>query len=174
MPFSHHPHCDKYHNHLIWFFERPFCLGCLCAYLGIFLGLCFGFYIEWNTRSEISWALIFLAILLPSFLQPWLQIKIYKVISRTLLGVAVGLSLHGIFKIETEISRILFIIIYLSIAFSLYKLFIFIRNSNLDNPCNDCELGVYPTCDWNLNRLIQTTGNQKLINDIFPSSNNSP
>ena len=132
--------------------------------MGLFVGVLYGFIINWTYLNWIQWGCLFFTLLIPTFAQPWFQIKLYKIISRLFLGIVCGLSIHGLIRIEHPLHQAVFYLLYLMIAYFLYKILMKIRNSKIDNPCTNCDLGLYPTCEWNIDRLIKSTGNSDLIN----------
>lgn len=172
---AHHPHCDRHHNHLIWLFGHPVCLGCTCMYSGTALGLAFSLIIEWSTVSFTLWMLLHFLILMPTFVQPWFQWKPYKIVARLLLGMGISTYLiTGLILITPPFSVWIFRLTLLVVFGLLYYSLRAIRNRYTYNPCDDCPLGVFPTCDWNLPRLLRENPDVELLATINQSIQNTP
>jgi hypothetical protein len=153
---AHHPHCERHAHHLIWVKGHPFCLGCTCMYSGIALGIPVAFAIDWSFFTFVGWVLFHFALLIPTMGQPALQKKPYKIISRLLLGVCVTTYwLSGIFFFSPSLVSVWLFRFLVIVAFVInFQIMFQYRNKFVDNPCKGCPLGEYPTCDWNLPRLL--------------------
>ena len=162
---AHHPHCERYDHHLLWISGHPFCLGCISMTTGIMVGIPFAITLNWSTFSFIGWVVFHLALLIPTALQPAIRRKPYKVISRLILGVCVtSYWLSGIFFfappfVNEWVFRILVVIAFI-IGFQILLRY---RNNLIDDPCKKCPLGEYPTCDWNLPRLLRENEELKAL-----------
>jgi hypothetical protein len=153
---AHHPHCDRYSHHLIWIGRRPICLGCMSAAIGALLGLLAAFSITWANVSVGAWALGHLLALSPTAVQPWVQRKYFKMWSRALLGATVvSYSVTGALLIRVPVNRPLWLLLMALMFWAVYAALCRLRDSQTDDPCEACPLGRYPTCDWNLPRLLQ-------------------
>lgn len=153
---AHHPHCDRHHNHLIWIMGHPLCLGCTCMYSGMVVGLGISLVLPWSSMPFELWLLFHLLLLIPTSLQPWIQKKLYKITSRFLLGICVSsYFLSGLVLISPPYSEWIFRVSVLAFYLIASRFLRFIRNRYTYNPCDDCPLGVFPTCDWNLPRLMR-------------------
>jgi len=152
---AHHPHCRRHHNHLIWFFGHPLCLGCTCMYSGIFTGALLAWNTDWFSISFFSWVGIHLLPIIPTALQPWIQIKPFKIMARSLLGVSVGsYVLSGLFLYRGIFQPWIFRLLVIAAFLICCKALVALRLLRPNNPCTSCPLGVYPTCEWNLPRLL--------------------
>jgi hypothetical protein len=152
---AHHPHCKRHKNHLIWIFGHPLCLGCTCMYSGLFLGSLLALTINWSSFSFFEWVILHLVLLVPTGLQPWVQKKFFKVVARLLLGISLGsYLLSGLFLYRGIFDFCIFKILVLIALFIGYKILISLRRLKPNDPCKSCPLGVYPTCEWNLPRLL--------------------
>lgn len=161
---AHHPHCDRYHNHLLWIAGHPFCLGCVCMYTGIIVGLPLTFMIEWSEVSFVNWILFNCLLLIPTILQTRIQIKSYKIVSRLLLGISISMYfISGLFFIELPIDPLLFRCLIISAFIIVYRLLKKIRSLYSRLPCDDCPLGYFPTCEWNLPRLLAENSNDDVL-----------
>lgn len=153
--FAHHPHCDRHNHHLIWVLGHPLCLGCTCMYLGIVVGIPITFAINWETVSLGGWIFIWLSLLVPTVAQPFIQIKFYKIAARFLLGVTISLYfISGMLLIHSPFSEWLFRPLIIGNFTSIYRILKLVRSRFTKSPCDDCPLGYFPTCEWNLPRLL--------------------
>ncbi len=155
LPFAHHPHCERYNNHLIWFCGNPLCLGCCCLYSGLAAGLLGTLFTHWHCSDIVIWFAAHLPFALPTVLQPWIQHKAFKIVARFLLGIGMSSAIiKGLFFVHPPFSRIY---LYSFLLFSLitgYKVLAYLRQRFTHDPCQDCPLGAYPTCEWNMPRLL--------------------
>lgn len=157
LPFAHHPHCERHGHHLIWILNHPLCLGCVCMYGGIASSLLIQWFLPWMALSYWQWGGVFAVLLAPTALQPWIQRKAFKVVSRFMLGVCIGLFGIGLIRIDYPVPSWAWRLGVAFIAVALWRGLLLLRQSRSNDPCSSCELGVYPTCDWNLPRLLNKT-----------------
>jgi len=171
---AHHPHCDRHYNHLLWFFGHPLCLGCTCMYSGIFFGIPFALLVQWSSITFIHWLFFHLFLLIPTFLQPWIQKKLFKMVARFLLGISISSYLiSGLFLIEPPIFIWIFRVLIVIFFALTHRLLLFVRNRYTYSPCDDCPLGTFPTCDWNLPRLLAENPDIDLFATIKAGLENS-
>jgi len=169
LPFAHHPHCSRHSHHLIWVGGHPLCLGCSSLYSGVPIGIFVSSVTDWSEFGLATWIAIHIAALLPTVVQPFFQEKWFKILSRTLLGVACGsYFFSGMLKVafffdNPWIWRSAVIVAFLS----LYALLSEWRRRNANDPCKMCPLGQFPTCDWNLPRLLAGNNDDLLIASII-------
>lgn len=156
-PFAHHPHCERHGHHLIWIMNRPLCLGCVCMYGGIALSPLIQWFLPWMALSYWQWGIVFAGLLAPTAAQPWMQRKAFKVVSRSMLGVCIGLFGIGLIRIDYPVPGWAWRLSAALLAMVLWRGLLLLRQSRPNNPCSSCELGTYPTCDWNLPRLLRKT-----------------
>lgn len=167
LRWAHHPHCDRHNHHLIWIFGHPFCLGCTCMYSGVLIGLSTIFIFSWTHVSVQEWLFWHLLCLLPTLVQPWFQKKPFKIISRFLLGATTSsYFVSGLLLISPTVNVWLFRIGIIALFLFLYRAIRYVRNRYTYNPCSDCPLGVFPTCDWNLPRLLNENPDLELLRVI--------
>ena len=155
LRFAHHPHCDRHLHHLIWLKGRPFCLGCMAMGAGIPFGVLAALLISWSHVPIYVWIIGHGVLVVPTALQPFIQKKAYKIFARTLLGVSTASYLvSGLFQRAYFESIWLWhgsVVIAFAVGFlALYKW----RQKRSNNPCDDCPLGQFPTCEWNMPRLL--------------------
>jgi hypothetical protein len=152
---SHHPTCPRHHNHLIWYNNRAYCLGCTCMYSGVVIGFLslIIFFLKYEVNIK-HYIICSFALLIPTIIQPWLQMKSFKILSRLCLGISLSLVSSSFYFMYWHFNHnILDILIYISsysiLGYSLYML----RKIKLNDPCVNCPEGVYPLCNWNLKNL---------------------
>lgn len=163
LPGAHHPHCPRHSNHLLWIRGRPLCLGCTCMSAGTVVGLVLGVALASRSSSTLAWILPHVALVAPTALQPWVQAKAFKIAARTALGLAsgsygVGLAFGAPLPAPRLISVVVLIAVFLASLFSL----LWLRRRRPNDPCKACPLGVFPTCDWNLPRLLGHDGDGRV------------
>ena len=162
---AHHPHCDRHFSHLLWVGDRPLCLGCTCLYLGILIGVFVGLLLSELRLS--TWITLHAFLVAPTGVQPFLQAKPFKIVSRTLLGVAASSYwLSGVLYIQFPVSRFT-AVLTMVVAFAIVLAGLTdLRRRFPADPCRDCPLGKYPTCEWNLPRLLQGVDDADLLRAV--------
>lgn len=170
LKWAHHPHCDRHHNHLIWFLGHPYCLGCICMYSGMIVGLPLAFVVEWSIVPFVIWLAFHHILLIPTMIQPWFQKKWFKISSRLVLGINItSFLLTGCLYVSPSFSVWIFrlgIVMYFILMRRLLRV---IRNRNTYDPCSDCPLGTFPSCEWNLPRLLHANQNVEVLANIRDS-----
>jgi hypothetical protein len=155
LPGAHHPHCSRHANHLLWIAGRPFCLGCTCLGAGAVVGLFAGTVLPHHVRAPVQWMMPHVALVLPTVLQPWLQAKGFKVVARTALGLASGSYAIGLlFDAPLPEPRLLSVAALIGLFLASLSFLLWLRGRRPNDPCAQCPLGSFPTCDWNLPRLL--------------------
>lgn len=160
LKFAHHPHCDRHIHHLIWMKGHPFCLGCTSVAAGIPFGLAIAALIPWSVVPLPAWILGHALLITPTALQPLIQKKRFKIAARALLGAATasylltGLFLKSYFS-NPWIWRGCILLAFATGFIALYKW----RQKKPNNPCDTCQLGQFPTCEWNMPRLLAENTN---------------
>ena len=167
--FAHHPVCDCYNNHLIRIGHHSLCLGCTCVGCGILLAtasLSAGWLMETLPKNLSSWiSAVGLGLLffLPTLVQPFCQIKLFKIASRTSLGVSVVLLCYGgLLLLPLNKNGYLLRVFFVMCFFCTYKLTCWYRQKFTREPKTKCGIARYPFCSGNqvyltriYNRLIQ-------------------
>ena len=99
--------------------------------------------------------------------QPFLQAKPFKIVSRTLLGVAASSYwLSGVLYVQFPVSRFA-AVLTMVVAFAIVLAGLTdLRRRFPADPCRDCPLGRYPTCEWNLPRLLQGIDDADLLRAV--------
>jgi hypothetical protein len=167
LRWAHHPHCSRHDHHLVRPFGRPLCLGCTCVAIGVPLGIGAACAIDWHTWPMAQWIVFHLLLLVPTTMQPLVQKKPFKIVSRTLLGAVSGSYLvSGLFYVVYFNPAWLFKASVLFAFFAMSKLLLSWRNRRTADPCSNCPLGVFPTCEWNLPRLLAANAHDELLGQI--------
>lgn len=179
LRFAHHPHCDRHIHHLIWIRGRPLCLGCTCMAIGVPIGLVVAALIPWATVSLPLWIFGHALFVAPTAAQPFIQKKSYKIAARVLLGAASasyflsGLVMQSYFS-NTWLWRSCVLLAFATGFLALFKL----RQKRINNPCDTCPLGAFPTCEWNMPRLLAQNNQDplwlKISNDMTAQGNTEP
>lgn len=157
LPGAHHPHCPRHDGHLLWVRGRPFCLGCACMGSGFVVGAAVSAAVGHHLPFA-PWFGLHAALAAPTALQPWFQRKAFKIAARFGLGTATGSYLLGavLFAPLPDprlVTATLLLLICAGSAWALLRL----RARRPNDPCATCPLGMFPTCSWNLPRLLETT-----------------
>jgi hypothetical protein len=92
--FAHHPTCHCYDHHLLRLGPVSLCLGCTCLSIGLIAGalgirFCDSSYPELINVNPLILFAVTLSLLIPTFVQFRLQRKLFKIISRFLLGFSI-------------------------------------------------------------------------------------
>ncbi len=161
---AHHPHCDRHRNHLIWICRHPLCLGCTCLYTGATVGSVGTLFLDWDAFGFAMWAAIHFFLVLPTAAQPWCQRKVYKIVARFFLGLAAGSYLvSGFFAVKFGPSRPAWALAVVFAFAAVMHLLVTLRRLKPSDPCSKCPLGMYPTCEWNRERLLAENSEPVLV-----------
>ena len=154
--FAHHPTCKCYENHLLRIAGHPICLGCLCVSMGVSLALLFlcttyAYSVQPPFLRSCFWTEMMGVILfLPTLVQPFAQLKPYKIISRISLGIAIVLLWHGaIFLLPFNVIGILLRTVFLLVFVFTFRLALAYRKRLTPEPSVCCSHERYPLCDGN-------------------------
>lgn len=157
LPGAHHPHCKRHGEHLLWIQGRPFCLGCSCMYGGILGGTSLSPLAPWESSGFTLWLVIHLCAIAPTAIQPWYQRKAFKIASRFALGVASASYFLSGWRIQQgALPTWGFVLLMAAVFGSFAVALLSLRRRFTLDPCDSCPHGTYPTCDWNLPRLLAT------------------
>ena len=168
--FAHHPTCYRHNHHLFRAFGLELCLGCTGLFLGIIIGV--GIYLTTDLLASFNlisiWA-IGIILYLPTLIQPNMQFWPYKLISRTLLGVAIFIMLSSlVLKIDWfSIREVGIAILYLIIFDITRRSTLRYRHVNIDDPCIDCPHGMHPFCLHHLEDLKTLDCKEAGLEDEF-------
>ena len=155
LRFAHHPHCDRHIHHLIWVKGRPLCLGCTSMAIGVPIGLAAAAVIPWAGVSLPLWIIGHALFVAPTAAQPLIQKKSFKIAARVLLGATSASYFLSGLVLQSYFANVWLWRACVLLAFSIGFLILYKwRQKRIDNPCETCPLGIFPTCDWNMPRLL--------------------
>ena len=160
--FAHHPACDCYESHLLYLGGSALCLGCTCMVTGaIVTSLMLGAYWSlsglfvptgWDAMS--SMAAIGVGLYLPTLMQPFCQRKLFKVLSRVMLGAAMPvLGIAGLVAPPLAAAGFVVRIFFLIAFWNAARATLAYRARFTPNPCARCLPKTFPFCDGNRARL---------------------
>jgi len=160
--FAHHPPCDCYSNHVLRIGSWILCLGCTCLAVGIAISLS-GLVVLGTYRSipallqDAVWSsTLGVVFYLPTLPQPFFQWKLFKMVSRFLLGVAIVLLAYTVLYVvpwtfagcawKLAMSVVFYLVLRWTLEF---------RRRFTPDPSRSCDGGCYPFCQGNRPRLNQ-------------------
>ena len=151
---AHHPSCKYYYNHLIWFGKTPLCMGCTMMSLGIVIGLLllpiFNLSILPFEYLLISGVLLYV----PAVIQTKVQVRSYKLLARTLLGISVVfLTYAGLWLTPWSLVGIILRIGFLGIFLAVWQITLRLREQFSRSPCDRCPEGRFPVCSYTNERI---------------------
>ncbi len=150
----HHPPCPRHDNHLIYIKERPFCLGCFSFYMGTAISipaiylLVFALDLDMMTVGSIGAILA----MVPTLIQIKLQVKAFKIFSRSILGVGIlvwfwALLVMMPYTTQGMILRAVGIVWFFFMVGTVH----YLRNRyGKGMHCKDCPEGDFPICSYRL------------------------
>lgn len=151
--FAHHATCPRYDHHLLRPFGVPLCLGCVCMYSGIAVTSLI-LLLSLEVASTLSYAIVIYAIALaccaPTFLQPFIQRRWFKIPARLILGAGLTLSGAAVLAAPWSTAGHVARAAFLGVTLALYHLAQRLREKKMNNPCSACPWGAFPLCAHNL------------------------
>ncbi|TKD07310.1 hypothetical protein [Polyangium fumosum] len=153
--FAHHPTCGRHDHHLVRPFGVPLCLGCACMYPGIAVALIALFFVSpaHDVATAFKVAMAALGCAVPTFFQPFIQRRWYKIPARFVLGVGFGLVAGAAWLLPNTLLgwaiRAAVVVATLGLGTAALRL----RAKRLDDPCKSCPWGTFPVCAHNLPAL---------------------
>lgn len=115
-------------------------------------------------------ALAALACAIPTFFQPYIQRRYYKIPARFLLGIGFGLVAGALFLVpNTLLGWAVRALVFLSTVM-LARVALAQRKRRLNDPCIGCPWGAFPLCVHNLpamRRVRQTTGPDPFLDNLI-------
>lgn len=158
--FAHHPDCARHDHHLVRPFGYPLCLGCF----GLYTGLVATGVALWFARADVSglgapgWSalpLFGLALLAfaPTFGQPFVQKRWYKLPARLLLGAGFAFAIASVIVAPLTLAGWAFRLVAAAVTYALYRSATRLRARRTPDPCNGCPWGAFPMCAHNVVRL---------------------
>ena len=163
--FAHHPDCRCYDAHLLRCAGIPFCLGCTSAVCGATFAAA-ALWAAWSQSPETvrAWGTPGLVtagclLFLPTLAQPFVQRKPYKILARSLLGVAVVLLCFGaMVMLPYTATGMLLRAVFLGIFMATFRATLRFRAAFAKDPTRDCPGAGYPLCRDHLDRLQPLLG----------------
>jgi hypothetical protein len=123
--------------------------------VGTLIGLGIGMLLAHHASSTAVWMLPHIMLVLPSAAQPWFQARPFKVMARTALGIASGSYAVGLLlDAPLPAPRLLSVAVFIGVFLASLAFLLWLRARKPNDPCVNCPLGVFPTCEWNLPRLL--------------------
>jgi hypothetical protein len=159
--FAHHPTCRCYDNHLIRVGATALCLGCTCLAMGATIAIAILGSLCWQYWTELvaigTWPFVWLGVALyaPALVQPFVQRKSFKIVSRFLLGVAVPCLWFGaIVLLPRDAWGMVLRGVFLLVFWRTYHITQWFRARYTSSACERCSEGAYPFCRDNRDRMI--------------------
>lgn len=122
---------------------------------------------QWQSWAMWQWIVLHLLLLVPTSVQPLLQKKSFKIFSRLLLGaVSSHYLISSLFKVDFFAPAWLFKLAVVCAFAAMLKILLTWRNRRTGDPCSNCPLGMFPTCEWNLPRLLAADPHDALLSQI--------
>jgi hypothetical protein len=152
-PLAHHPTCSCFDHHLIRVAGIPLCLGCTSTAAGLILGSTL-LLLSAASLQRPGWPsliLIGICLYLPTLAQPFFQTRLFKIASRTCLGIAVVLLwFGGMVLVPTDVLGITLRLAFLAVFFSVIVLTWVYRRLYTPDPKVRCGSACFPFCVDNL------------------------
>ena len=97
------------------------------------------------------------------FLQMKIQVKWFKIVARFALGFGSSLLLAStlIFLPIDAVGLLVRLIVLFSYIY-LVKFALALRSKNIDDPCDGCEKGAFPLCEWKSEQISEILQNWNL------------
>jgi hypothetical protein len=154
--FAHHATCARYDHHLLRPFGVPLCLGCVCMYSGIAVTSALLFFlvgVPGTMNAALSLYGASLACCAPTFFQPFVQRRWFKIPARLILGAGLTLSGWAVLSAPWTTTGHIARAGFLAFTYLLARLAQGLRAKKMDNPCSACPWGAFPLCTHNLPAL---------------------
>ena len=157
---AHHPLCSCFDNHLIRIGSFTLCLGCTCLSVGAIIAITLLTF--WKEQGQVPIALTALlpawgvggVLFVPTLIQPFCQLKIFKMCSRACLGVAIVILWYAAILLpEWNTLGVTLRVGFALIFCIVYRITLRFRKRFTADPTATCENGCYPFCGGNERRL---------------------
>jgi uncharacterized membrane protein len=153
-PFAHHPSCNYYRNHLIWFGKVPLCMGCTMMSLGVVIGLLLISTFNLSVIPLEYLLIIGILLYIPAIIQTKIQVKSYKLLARTSLGISVIFLVYaGLWLPPLSLLGIVLRFGFIGIFLAVGKLTLRLRAKLALSPCDNCPEGRFPVCSYTNSRM---------------------
>ncbi len=149
---AHHPDCARHDHHLVRPFGIPLCLGCVGMWSGIVGGVV-AVVATWPLTTAFGFFAASLVCYIPTFGQPWIQRRAFKLVSRTALGIGFALGGASLAAAPMDLGGWIFRAVAVLVTYGLYRSASALRAKHSDDPCVGCPWGAYPLCAHNLEHL---------------------
>ncbi|EYF04878.1 Hypothetical protein CAP_3904 [Chondromyces apiculatus DSM 436] len=169
---AHHPTCGRHDHHLLRPFGLALCLGCTSMYPGIAAALG-GLLLaapDQGFRSVITLGVVSLLCAGPTFAQPFVQKRWFKVPARFTLGVGIGLLLGAVWCAPFSVLGWAARVVMVAAAIGLAATALTLRQRHAKDPCLQCPWGSYPLCAYNLpaiQRMRDARGPDPLLDGLI-------
>jgi hypothetical protein len=141
-------------------------------YSGALVGLAAVGLIDWSRVAFPLWLAAHLLGVAPTALQPLVQKKPFKAAARFLLGASSASYLvSGLFLQTYLVGNWTWRALVAGAFGAAFAGLQAWRRRRLDDPCATCPQGYFPTCDWNLPRLLRENSADEVLRDIRPRGN---
>lgn len=151
-PLAHHPDCARYDHHLLRVGGYPLCLGCVGLWTGL-IGAAIVLYLVWPGWSAPSYFAVALGCFAPTFGQPFVQKRWYKLPARTLLGVGFAFGIASLVAAPLSATGWAMRVGFSAATWALYRAAFSLRERKTPDPCSGCPWGSFPLCTHNLSQL---------------------
>jgi hypothetical protein len=182
-PLAHHPDCARHDHHLVRPLGVPLCLGCVGMWTGIVGGVVAAFVTWPLLTAPVAFGLSLLCYA-PTFGQPFVQRRWYKLPSRVLLGLGFALGAVSLLAAPLDLRGWVFRVVAAGITWALYQAASKLRGKYASDPCVECPWGSFPLCAHNLPQLrhmrdqASDPGQQafftSLVHDLEPLASIAP
>jgi len=151
---AHHPDCARHDHHLVRPFGRPLCLGCAGMWSGIVLGAV-AIIASWPIASGLQIFGVSLLCYGPTFGQPWVRRRWYKLPARFMLGLGFALGGASLVAAPLDVGGWILRLVAVGVTYGLYRAATELRSRRSEDPCVGCPWGSFPLCAHNLPHLRQ-------------------
>lgn len=167
QPLAHHPSCKYHRNHLVWLGKVPLCMGCTMMSLGAVIGLMLIPVFDLSTIPFENLLIIGVLLYIPAIIQIKVQVRSYKLLARTLLGISVIFLVYaGLWLTPWSLVGIILRFGFAGVFLTVWMLTLRLRAKLTDSPCDNCPEGRFPICSYTNSRMqklselhFQTSGN---------------
>lgn len=158
--FAHHPDCHCFDAHVLRFGPLVLCLGCTSMSAGAIAGAVCAATVARSDMAPSGWigtaATVSCGVLLyaPTLAQPFCQRKTFKIVARTLLGLAVVcLWIGGMMLPPIDAPGVLARLVFVLAFRQVYVTTLSLRATHTPDPCLQCGTTTYPFCKDNQPRV---------------------
>jgi hypothetical protein len=180
-PLAHHPDCARHDHHLLRVLGYPLCLGCVGLWTGL-LGAGLLLYFGWPGWSALTHFGLALTCFAPTFGQPFVQKRWYKLPARTLLGIGFAFGIASLVAAPLSAMGWAMRLGFTAATWGIYRAASTLRERKTPDPCSGCPWGSFPLCTHNLDQLralrdrdpVQSPFLSAVISDLEPLATVAP